>query len=319
MVETNGHSEKITDMLTNRVGQGIKQFLGTTGISYISRFFNTPWVSFFAAPAFLLVDHFIHERLVRGRYRALITNFGSEISALSGVPIHELTIERTQEILDANRDNPRFIVIEEGLKINDDYDRQKTILSYTAAIVTTLCVFGLTSFGINPLAVSFVVGTASTLLTGIASDIITINTQEKTGKSVEVVVREITQQAVSQEVQPAKLLQAFLQAQPNLQQKVAHRFGKAYSAMTFGEKNQVVAFLDEPLKLTEITGKINAGIMRPTEVAWIVYNQRSGVPEKIPALKTVHTDQEKAPAGLSFVSRLQQQECSATALGQTIH
>ena len=312
-------SEKINDVLTGRVGTAAKQFLGTTGVSYLSNALGIKWIGALAAPALLMIDQVIYQQVVRGRYRDVLTMYGPEISALSGVALPDLTIEKTREILDTNRANPRFAAISEWLGINERIDRQRLGASIIVAGLTAIGVVGMALAGVAPLVTSVVIGTAMTLISNVAIDMIAINSQEANAKSVGVVVREIVQQAAMQQVEPAKLLQAHLQVRPELQAQVTQRFHKPYAEMTLGEKNEVVQFFDAPLKLSETADKINRGAMRPTEMSWIVYGQRSGAPERVIAPRASGSCETSATTRTDFVARLQQPDAPEKMTGITIH
>jgi hypothetical protein len=319
MANATTRSEKINDVLTGRVGTAAKQFLGTTGVSFLSDSLGIKWIGALAAPALLMIDQVIHRRVVRGRYRDVLTMYGPEISALSGVALPDLTIETAREILDANRSNPKFAAINEWLGINERIDRQRLGVSIIVAGLTAIGVLGMALAGAGPIVTSVVIGTAMTLINNVGNDMIAINSQEANAKSVGVVVREIAQQATMQQVQPAKLLQAHLQAKPKLKAEVEQRFQKPYDEMTLGEKNEVVQFFDVPLKLSETAEKLNRGAMRPTEMSWIVYGQRSGAPERAVAPSASGSYETNAATRTDFVSRLQQPDALEKMTGPTIH
>jgi hypothetical protein len=315
----NARSEKLTDLLTNQIGTGIRQFVGATGLSYLARA-TTSWAALVGIPALMTVDYIIEKRHEHSLYRFITNVFSDELVQLTGISKSDLTPEKVKEVLTAHRGDPRFAVFSEVQSLYEQNKHNKLMLSFFSATITVGGILAGAAFGGSALGIAFLVGTGSTLIAGVLNTYFKVNAEEADSRSVYVQIKELRQQAATQQVQPAKVLQVFLKAQPNMQAQVQQQFGKSYDEMSLGEKRQVVALYDKALHINELTAKINSGSMRPTEIAWIVYGQRTGVPERVVSVTPTQQDvHEQGNMRADFVSRLQAEKLEQKADAPTLH
>ncbi len=95
---------------------------------------------------------------------------------------------------------------------------------------------------------------------------------------------------ISQEV----VLGVLLAAQPDLARQIEDSYGKPFEALNNTYKREIIASLNNELMLEKITGQINLGQMKPEELAFLAYGQKSGVSPRQAAQRASESGKTKS-------------------------
>lgn len=94
-------------------------------------------------------------------------------------------------------------------------------------------------------------------------------------------IQEIEKEiSVGGDISPTQVLSIFIHARPQLARQVEKEYGTPYDGLHIAAKRELVERYDPELHITRIAGAIVRGSMNPTELAYIVHGQRSGVRER---------------------------------------
>lgn len=298
-------AEKIKEIFSGSAAGGIKQLFSTAGIAVLSAF--NPFWALVGIPLSFSIDWFINRSIAQNQNAAILSVFKPELAALTGLSREQLTPELVGTLIKQNKHNPQWKVFAEIDDIRTLETKTRSTKSLIGTLLTVAAVFSgayfqkelMQSIGVSLMDAMSFITVASSALTGAYGQIGAVDTKEEYAHSNYKVVMEIHAQAKVSQVQPLKILEAFVSAQEELQQKLEQRFKTPYRYLSYANKVVVLKELDPMLHCTQIAQKINQGLIRPTEVAWLSYGIRSGVPEKTTRVvspgKTQEADVARSP------------------------
>lgn len=131
-------------------------------------------------------------------------------------------------------------------------------------------------------------------------------------------VRAIADQiSLGGRISSTRVFSVFVQADAELAEAIHAKYNNEYEQLSIAQKREVVAQCDGKYHIYAVTDDINAGRILPTELAFLAYGEKSGVPRKGTALRPHELGSAycEAPAHSQEHARLFQDKVQRQAAG----
>lgn len=210
--------------------------------------------------------------------KRLLEIYREEIAALNGKSPDALTIDDLDT--PASRSNP---ALDDAMKL---FDRRRNFYVGTHAVAALALtgVVGLAVFALELVPALAIAGVAGLLYEQTFQSMKTLGNalfQVESARTITKQIREIADQiGLGGRVSSTRVLGVFIEANPELRGKVKERFGNEYAELTIAQKRDMVKLFDSTYQLYKITHDLNTGAVNPTELAFLAYGQKSGVPRR---------------------------------------
>lgn len=259
------------------------------------------------------------------RLQFVKNTYNVELSALSGIPREQLSLSTVEHLLESNRSDPRYALFNEYQTVLAHTNRISLITSAIVGSIVSAVTYFATKRGLHKhmdnkeIAALSTVGTAT--ITGFVEHQFVKSGMETFPHSVNRAVLDAINQSINSRLDPVSVLRIYVKARPEVGPLIQQTLGKPFDRMTYAQKSAAVEVLDARYGFTETARKVNEGIIRPTELGWIAYGTRSGVPEHAPISASIAKGKERLlqlTKPTTQVNAVEAQGLQAAALAQHI-
>lgn len=288
--------QQIRDFLLSSFAKGVYSFLGGAATAALAK--RNPKFALAGLPIFVASSAVLNQQAASSRILYIHNFYRLQLAALGGKPDIEWTLDDTKHLLKEHKDDPRFAIFKELDAIAETTNNRSLLTGLAVGIISSAAAFFSAKRGI-PKDITYI-GTAAGAISGSIDHLFFSENSPKWSNSVNRLVKDIDAAANNGPISPLQVLLVFTKAQPELEAKFKERFGHSYQYLNYPVKTRCLAMVDEEYGITEITNKINEGVINARELGWLAYGMHSGVPERKPM--TIHPSKPGHPLEKSALS-----------------
>ncbi len=262
------------------------------------------------------------------RKKIALNMYREEVAALQGKPVHAVTVADLENAAKPVEQGGMGIA---ALKTTLDLIEKRRNYTFIAEMATSgLMALGLMTIAAlgklagSQYALGMMVGLAgaSTALYGEVFKLVESGINILTGldeeKTVTADIRDIAKQiSLGGRISSTRVMGVYEQADPQLRKEITERYGDEYDDLTISQKRKVVKDYDAKYHIYALTKDINDGCINPTELAFMAYNQRSGVKRCAEELNPYTKQEEQTIAESRWSGQAQQPLFELQAQGDT--
>ncbi|GEM_PF-4079839 len=279
-------SNEFHEYLKKKSEQGIGGWLMSAVITTAAvTLVGGAWAPFFTLPIGLVVSHFHRESMHEFNENHLLDRFRQEIGAVLGKDSRDVTLENLYTVANGSK----ALGLKGNNTLRDELEHLEKnthrgdMVSILAGAITLGGLAIALSMGVASVAPDWAIrmgaGGANFLLNSVvpAWDYISDIMRPSSHSYIVALDREIQH---GRQLTPERVLGAFVAADKNLDKKIQAAYGDNYEDLSPSLQRDVVNKIGVEYGVLQLTDGLNQGRILPTELAFILEGQRSGVTER---------------------------------------